>query len=291
MPEPSLAAARPCLQAEDLWFAYEGDPPALRGLSLSIAQGEFVALIGQNGSGKTTLAKHFNGLLRPAQGRILLNGEEVGGRPVGVLARTVGYVFQNPDHQIFSPTTREEIAFGPRNLGLPEAEVARRVAAALAAFSLSAYADSQPAALGFGLRRKISVAAVCAMQTPVLILDEPTSGLDGQSAAELMALLTALRRQGVTILLITHDMRLVADYAPRCIVMRDGAILADDATRAVFGQAALLRQAQIELPQVSRLSRRLEPHGLPGGILTVAEFCEAYSALLAGQPQAAGGAG
>jgi len=269
-----------CLEVQDLWFAYEDNSHALRGVSLTIEEGDFVALIGQNGSGKTTLAKHFNGLLRPTQGQVLLYGEDIRNQPVSALARKVGYVFQNPDHQIFSATTHEELAVGPRHLGLDEVEIQRRVTEALAAFGLEPYADRQPAVLGFGLRRKISMAAVDTMQTPILILDEPTTGLDYLSTTELMARICELHRRGSTIILITHDMRMVAEYAPRCVVMREGQILADGNTRAVFKQVDLLRETHIELPQISQLSRRMGPYGLPDDTLTVQEFCEAYSVII-----------
>jgi len=269
-----------CLKAQDLWFAYEDSPvAALRGVSLTIGEGDFVALIGQNGSGKTTLAKHFNGLLRPTRGQVLLYGEDIRNRPVSTLARRVGYVFQNPDHQIFSPTTRDELAVGPRNLGLAETEVQRRVTETLASFGLKLYADRQPAALGFGLRRKISLATVFTMQTPILILDEPTTGLDYRSITELMELTRKLHHRGYTIILITHDMRVVAEYAPRCLVLRDGQILADGDTRTIFKQTDLLRETHLELPQISQLSRRMIPNGMPDDTLTVPEFCEAYSRL------------
>lgn len=269
-----------CLEATDLWFAYDEGPSVLRGVSLEIKAGDFVALIGQNGSGKTTLAKHFNGLLRPSRGRVLLYGEDNREQSVAHLARTVGYVFQNPDHQIFSATTREEIAFGPRNIGLEESEVQRRTEQALEYFALTAYADYQPAILGFGLRRKVSIAAVYAMQTKVLILDEPTAGLDWKSTRELMQRVGDLHRKGHTIILITHDMRLVAQYAPRCMVLRNGTILASDDTREIFRQVDLLRETHIELPQICKLARRLEPFNLRGDILTVAEFLEGYGNLV-----------
>ncbi len=268
-----------CLEATDLWFAYDEGPSVLRGVSLEIKAGDFVALIGQNGSGKTTLAKHFNGLLRPSRGRVLLYGEDNRERSVAYLARTVGYVFQNPDHQIFSATTREEIAFGPRNIGLEESEVQRRTEQALAYFDLTAYADHQPAVLGFGLRRKVSIAAVYAMRTKVLILDEPTAGLDWKSAHEVMQRVSDLHRKGHTIILITHDMRLVAQYAPHCMVLRDGNMLANGDTRAIFEQADLLSETHIELPQICRLARRLKPFNLKGNSLTVAEFLEDYDKL------------
>jgi energy-coupling factor transporter ATP-binding protein EcfA2 len=273
-------ASAPRLETNDLWFDYEVGTPVLHGVSLCIESGEFVAIIGQNGSGKTTLVKHFNGLLRPHKGQVLLDGVDIVHHSVGSLARQVGYVFQNPDHQIFSATTREEIAFGPLNFELPQDEVDARTADALENFRLTEYADMQPAMLGFGLRRKITIAAVYAMQTPILILDEPTTGLDWKSTSELMQLIWKLNGQGRTIILITHDMRVVAEYAPRCMVIRDGEILTHDSTREVFKQADLLESTHISIPQIAELGRRMVPHGLQEGILTVPEFYDAYSNLI-----------
>lgn len=256
------------LTLDSLSYAYDGTQAALNGIDLTIGAGEFVAIVGQNGSGKTTLVKHLNGLLRPTQGRVLLNGADIAATPVAALARTVGYVFQNPDHMIFSATVREEVAAGPRNLGLPEAEIAARTTAALRQFGLLPFAETQPALLGFGLRRKVSIAAVVAMQTAVLVLDEPTSGLDQRSTDELMAILTDLNRQGRTIVLITHDMRLIADHVPRCVVLHNGRLLADAPTRHIFQQPALLQQTQLEPPPVAQLGQRL---GLPA--LTLRDLC------------------
>ena len=275
-------ASAPRLEIRDLWFDYEADTPVLRGVSLTIEPGEFVAVIGQNGSGKTTLVKHFNGLLRPHRGQVLLDNEDILHHSVGALARRVGYVFQNPDHQIFGATTHEEIAFGPVNFDLPEDEVEARTVDALESFRLTEYADVQPAMLGFGLRRKVSIAAVYAMQTPILILDEPTTGLDWKSTSELMQLIGELNRQGRTIILITHDMRVVAEYVPRCMVIRKGEVLIHDSTREVFRQAELLESTHIEVPQISQLGRRMVTLGLQDGILTVPEFCDAYNDLMSG---------
>jgi cobalt transport protein ATP-binding subunit len=273
-------SSAPLLETDDLWFAYEPGPPVLLGISIRIEPGEFVAVIGQNGSGKTTLVKHFNGLLRSSKGHVLLDGKSIAHQSVGVLARQVGYVFQNPDHQIFSATTREEIAFGPVNLGLDEDEVEARTIDALERFRLLEYADRQPAMLGFGLRRKVSVAAVYAMKTPIIILDEPTTGLDLKSTTELMQLVSELNEQGRTIVLITHDVRIVAEYASRCMVVRDGKVLTHDNTREVFKQTDLLSSTHIEAPQISELGRRMVRHGLQDGVLTVSEFCDAYSELV-----------
>lgn len=268
-----------CLETKELEFSYADGPPVLNGISLIINRGDFVAVIGQNGSGKTTLAKHFNGLLRPDCGEVLLFGEQIGDKQVSELAQHVGYVFQNPDHQIFSATVREELNFGPRNLGMDKETVDRRTEAALACFALTPVADCQPAVLGFGLRRKVSVAAVYTMETPVFILDEPTAGLDLRSTTELMHLICELNRQGHTIILITHDVRIVAEYAPRCMVMRAGEIMAHGPTREVFKQDQLLRETQIALPQISELGKRMKSYGMRDDILTVSEFCEAYSGM------------
>jgi energy-coupling factor transport system ATP-binding protein len=268
---PITPSPNPAIEIQGLHFGYESSTPVLKGISLTIGAGEMVALIGQNGSGKTTLAKQMNGLLRPSQGTIRLFRQNIAGRPIGELARSVGYVFQNPDHQIFSPTVQEEIAVGPRNLGWEEQEVQRCVEETLQRFGLLVYAERQPTLLSFGLRRKVSVAAVVAMKTAVLILDEPTTGLDWRSTQELMAILHELRENGRTILIITHDMRLVADHIPRCLVMQNGRLLADGPTRAIFQQTDLLQQAQIEPPQIIQLAQRL---GMSEPILTVAEFCE-----------------
>jgi energy-coupling factor transport system ATP-binding protein len=267
------------LEARDVWFGYAAEQPVLRGVSLEIARGEFVALAGQNGSGKTTLAKHFNGLLRANRGAVLLDGEDICGRSTGELARTVGYAFQNPDHQIFSATVFDEVAFGPRNLGFDAARVEQAVADALARFGLETLARHSPATLAFGLRRLVTLAAVLAMQTPMLVLDEPTAGLDRAGTMTVMATLTALHRQGRTIVLITHDMRVVADFVPRVVVLRGGDAAAEGSARALFGAAERLADTGLEPPQITRLAQRLRGRGMRGDILTVDEFCDEYGVV------------
>lgn len=267
------------IETRELWHCYSGETDALRGVSLDIREGDFVAVIGQNGSGKTTLIKHFNGLLKPTRGSVRVYGRDTTGLSVGQLARQVGFVFQNPDHQIFSPTVREEIAFGPRNLGLSPVEVDRRVAETLAHFRLEAHADAPPALLGYGLRRQVGVAAVYAMRPRVFILDEPTASLDWRGVQELMSLLAAMNAQGHTIVLVTHDMRLVAGYARRTIVLHEGHLLADGDTPAVFQRDEVLAQARIEPPQIAQLARRLALREMPAGALTVEAFYAAYQAL------------
>jgi len=277
---PKLETPNSAIVVQDLWYSYGDEVTALRGIDLEIEDGDYVAVIGQNGSGKTTLVKHFNGLLKPMRGRVLVRGnnglQDTAGLTVGQLAQTVGYVFQNPDHQIFCDTTREELAFGPRNLGLPEAEVRRRVEEALVRFDLEEYADRPPAVLGYGLRRKIGVAAVYAMRPHIFILDEPTTGLDWRSTMELMELIGEMHRHGHTILLVTHDMKLVAAFSQKSLVLRDGQVLAYDDTRTVFKHSEVLRDTQIEPPQITQLAKRMVPYGMPDDVLSVEEFYAAY---------------
>lgn len=267
------------LRAEALHYRYDGEIPALNGVDVAIREGAFLAIVGQNGSGKTTLVKHFNGLLKPTSGHVWVYGRETTSATVGELARTVGYVFQNPDHQIFCATTREEIAFGPRNLGLSPQEVIARTDEALEAFGLCTYADLPPAVLGFGLRRVVSTAAVIAMRPRVLILDEPTAGLDWRSAHELLDRIAGLHAEGHTILFVSHDMQLVAEYCPETLVMHKGRVLAYGATADVMGQLDVLQRAQLAPPQVAQLARRLADCGLPA-CLTVEQFCAAYAQVL-----------
>jgi energy-coupling factor transport system ATP-binding protein len=258
---------------EDVWYQYEEGAQALAGANLALSSGEFVALIGANGSGKTTLAKHVNGLLRPQRGRVLLAGGDTRGKSVGELARRVSYVFQNPDHQIFAPSVREEITFGPRNLGLDRAQVEKRVEAALAIFDLTSLADLPPATLGYGQRRLVTLASVHAMAPEVLILDEPAASLDRRLTTALIDWVSALCQAGATVVLITHDMRL-ASLAPRSVVMARGRVLLDVRTAELYPFPERTTQAGITPPPIVELGRRL---GMPAATLNIAEFCQAFA--------------
>ena len=231
-----------------------------------------MAIVGQNGSGKTTLVKHFNGLLKPTRGRVWVAERDTTPLEVADLARLVGYVFQNPDHQISQATVRAEIAFGLRNLGFAESDVAQRTAETLADFGLEAYAGRPPAVLGFGLRRKVALASVCVLRPPVLILDEPTNGLEARAADEVLQLATRLCAEGHTIILISHDMRRVAAYARRCVLLKQGRVLQDAPTADVFADADLLAQARLAPPPVTQLAHALA-WGTP---LTPEEFYQQY---------------
>ncbi|MFQ6015812.1 MAG: energy-coupling factor ABC transporter ATP-binding protein [Anaerolineae bacterium] len=271
---------QPAVEVRDLWYWYEeGHPPALRGINLTIEQGDFVAIIGQNGSGKTTLVKHFNALLKPKRGLVLVGGRDTVEQTVGQLAHEVGYVFQNPDHQIFCGTVRDEIAFGLRNLGLSESEVEERTGEALAVFGLTALAETPPAVLGYGWRRTVTVASVWAMRPKILILDEPTTGLDWCDTHELMKRVVDLHRRGHTIVLITHDMKLVAEYAQRVLVVHEGLVLAYGPKKDVFRNEEILEQTFLAVPPVTVLARRLASSGMSGDILTVEQFYDEFTTL------------
>jgi len=276
-----MSDGQAAIQISDLVFRYvPGGPEVLRGVNVRIEVGEFVALIGQNGAGKTTLAKHFNGLLKPSSGTVRVLGRDTRTAPVADLARTVGYVYQNPDHQIFAQRVRAEAAFGPRNLGLGPAEVDRRVDAALALVGLQDLADEFAFSLGRGQRQKLAVASVLAMEPPILVVDEPTTGLDQAGSRGILDLLSRWNADGRTIVAITHDMTLVAERVPRTIVVNDGRILADGATRQVLSDTALLRTAYLRPPQATRIAQRLSDLGVAADTLTVTELFTQVSRLL-----------
>jgi energy-coupling factor transport system ATP-binding protein len=249
------------IQVEGVGFQYDsGAPalaPALAAVSLTICPGEFIAMIGQNGSGKTTLAKHLNGLLTPTTGRVLLLGRDLRELRITQVAAEVGYVFQNPDHQIFAATVHDEVAFGPRNFGLRSAEIDERVSDALQAVGLSGLEAEDPFLLSKGHRQRLAVASVLALHPRVLILDEPTTGLDYAEQRRMMDLLARLHDGGLTILMITHSPWVVAEYAQRGVLMGGGRLLFDGPLRTLFAEEALLERAHFRAPDATRLGRRL----------------------------------
>lgn len=277
-----VEANRPIIDVQAASYLYEGgQKPALADVSLTIQPGEFIAFIGQNGAGKTTLAKTFNGILMPTSGKVIVDGRETRAAGLDVLARIVGYVYQNPDHQIFSNTVKDEVAFGPRNLGLSPAEVEQAVQHALELVEMQGDAETYPFLLGRGQRQKLAVASVIAMGSPVLVVDEPTTGLDLHGSLNIMQLLRQWNAAGRTIIIITHDMQIVAEFAQRTVVMAQGRVLADGPTRQVLTDQPMLAQAFIQAPQITRLAQRLNGRfHMPRDILTVKEFLAALEQRL-----------
>jgi len=268
------------IEAEDVWFSYNHEVMALKGVSLGIGKGETVALIGQNGGGKTTLAKHFNGLLKPTKGRVLVKGVETRTLPANKLAFTVGYVFQNPAHQIFSSKVRDEVSFGPHNAGLSSDEVERRTAEAIEKVGLKGYEDVHPYDLDYGKQKLLTVASIISMNPEVYCLDEPTTGQDHKGRWMVADLIHKLNDSGATVVVITHDMRFVAEVAKRVVLIADGRILADMPTKEIFEKSEMLRSAQIKPPQITELAHSLTRYNVPASILTVTEMADTLQSIL-----------
>lgn len=261
------------LRLVDVTYRYPDGMLALDGVSLWIRAGERVALLGASGAGKSTLARHLNGLLLPTQGDVWVGEWNTRGKPVAFLARTVGYAFQNPDDQLFCRTVWEEVAFGPRNLGLFGAALHERVQSALARMELDGREQMNPFDLSWAGRRRVAVASVLAMDPTFLILDEPTAGQD-QAGTRLMAsLIGGLASQGKTVIGITHDMDFCAAHFERMVVLEGGRVALDASLEDGLSRPERLYAARLGLPQVERLGKAL---GFTSSVRDDRAFLEAY---------------
>lgn len=247
------------VQINDLHFRYPGGQRGLQGVDLTIKSGEYVALVGRNGAGKTTLAKQLNGIFLPTKGNVLVGGEDTRGVPSWELAQKVGYVFQNPDHQIFSTTVEEEIRFGLKQTRLDQKEIDKRVQEVLEFTGLESVRDEHPYSLGKGERQRLAVASILALRPGVLVVDEPTTGQDWAGVQTMMGLIDELNAAGTTIVMVTHDMDIVARHAKRMIVMDDGRVTADGPPAAVLADSEVLQQAAVNTTQPAELCRTLWP--------------------------------
>lgn len=252
----------PLIQVNQLVHQYVSGQIALQGINLAIQKGEFVALVGANGAGKTTLAKHFNGLLKPTRGEVIVKGMNTKEYDTAHLARTIGYVFQNPDHQIFSVSVEKELDFGLKNAGFDSKEREERIARALELTGLEKFREVHPYTLGKGERQLIAVASVLALTPEILVIDEPTTGLDWIGVQKIMKLLHQLHKEGTTLLMITHDMDIAVEYTERLIVLQKGYVLRDAPTWEALSNFEILRQATILPPQICVLSQGLMDLGL-----------------------------
>lgn len=264
--------------AQQVWYRYDDGTTALRGITLDIQRGEMLALLGPNGSGKTTCAKILAGMYRPWRGSLQVLGQHIVSRQSRMrLPTQVGYVFQNPDHQLFSRSVRAELEYGLRNLRIPAGRRQKVIAETLEAVHLAEVANEDPLFLSKGQRQRLAVAAILAMQPDILIVDEPTTGQDSRSIAAMMRVLCALQQQGKTIIIITHDMTLVAEYCQRVIAFRDGEVAFSGTPQRLFADSDILKKTGLYAPltvQLEELFRARYPHLPP--LLTV----EAWSSLL-----------
>jgi energy-coupling factor transport system ATP-binding protein len=247
------------IELRNLAFVYPDGTRALDGIDLDVAAGQRVAIVGQNGSGKSTLIRHLNGLLRPTEGVVRIDGEDAAGRRVADLARTVGLAFQDPDRQIFAGRVRAEVAFGARNMGARDDELTATVDDALRATGLDGEADTNPYDLGYSRRKLLALASVLAMRTPVVVLDEPTTGQDAAGVARVGRIVAELAAAGRTVIAVSHDMRFVAESFERVVVMRAGRIAADGSPDDIFGEDLwpVLRSTFLEPPLPAVIGARL----------------------------------
>ncbi len=241
----SASAPGPVLEVRGLAYAYPDGHQALYGVDLRVHEGERVALLGPNGAGKTTLVLHLNGILAAGAGAVSVSGLSVEKQNLQEIRRRVGVVFQDPDDQLFMPTVRDDVAFGPRNLGLRGAALDARVMDALDRVGMADFADRPPHHLSFGQRRRVAVATVLAMEPEILVLDEPSSNLDPASRRELADILRSL---DVTVLMVTHDLPYAYELCPRSVVLSDGVIVADGPTYDVLTDETLMASHRLELP-------------------------------------------
>ncbi len=265
------------IEAENIHYSYASKVEALKGVSLKVKDGEFVAIMGQNGAGKSTFVKHFNGLLKPTVGTVRVDGIETTKSSTAALARNVGFVFQNPDHQLFSETVEEEIGFALKNFGFKPEVIEERITWALNLLSLTQYRKTSPFLLSGGERKRVALASVLAWDPKTLILDEPTIGQDHEQKEKLRQFIMQLQTQGKTVVIVTHDVEFVAECNPRVVLMKEGRIVADGEGKEILTDPAMLELSSIVLPQIAQVFTKLSGLGLPKDVI---DIYEAKSLLL-----------
>ncbi len=270
------------ITVENVSFSYPGGQEVLHEVNLQINDGEFVAIMGENGAGKTTLVKMFNGLLKPARGRVLIDQVDAREKSVAQLSRDVGMIFQNPDHQLFAETVAEELAFSLRNFGFSEDVIQRRVMILLRALDLDRYEKSSPFVLSGGERKRVALAAILVWDPKHVIMDEPTIGQDYLQKDRLRNFIVQLISQGKTVIIVTHDVEFVAECKPRTVLLSRGRVIADGPATETLTNLEVVERASLTMPQISTLMRSLGDIGAPPNII------DAYSAreFLAGKLKA-----
>ena len=270
------------IEIENLWYVYESGFTALKGVSIRISNGEYLAIMGKNGAGKTTLAKHLNGLLKPTRGYVLIDGMDTRDYSVAQLSRKVGYVFQNPDRFLFAESVEKELMFTLKNLGFSESEIPSLITRTLNDLNLSQFRNRSPFSLSGGERRRVALAAILCANPDYIVLDEPTVGQDFYEKERLAALLERLNKKDRrAVIVISHDVEFVADHIPRTITMSDGLIVSDGPTNKVLTNQLIIRRSNLKLPQISELFTLLHEKNshIPRDIVNIEQALEAFNKL------------
>jgi len=270
------------IEIENLWYVYESGFTALKGVSIQISNGEYLAIMGKNGAGKTTLAKHLNGLLKPTRGYVLIDGMDTRDYSVAQLSRKVGYVFQNPDRFLFAESVEKELMFTLKNLGFSESEIPSLITRTLNDLNLSQFRNRSPFSLSGGERRRVALAAILCANPDYIVLDEPTVGQDFYEKERLAALLERLNKKDRRdVIVISHDVEFVADHIPRTITMSDGLIVSDGPTNKVLTNQLIIRRSNLKLPQISELFTLLHEKNshIPRDIVNIEQALEAFNKL------------
>lgn len=270
--EAERIPGKPLIEVQDLTYSYENGKTALENLNLSVNEGDYLALIGQNGAGKTTLAKHFNAIHKATAGKVFVCGRDTANEEPNTLALDVGYVFQNPDNQIFSTTVYKEMEYGLKMQNVPQQEIEERIRETAQMLDLTDVLQKHPFSLGKGQRQRLAVASILVLKPRVLVVDEPTTGQDWAGIQSMMELMDKLHAAGTTIVMITHDMDVVARHANRAVVLCHGKIVQDGPVAEVFAHTKELEEAYVSRPQIVELSARLQSHGLERIALTASEL-------------------
>lgn len=269
------------IKTKSLEYVYPDGTYALKGINIAIERGKKVAVIGANGTGKSTFLLHLNGILRPTKGEVMIEGSPIkyDEKSLRSVRKKVGIVFQDPDDQLFAPTVKQDVAFGPQNLDVPENEVERRVEHALKSVRMEVYADKPPHFLSAGQKKRVAIAGILAMEPEVLVLDEPTAGLDPQSSADIIEILDELNIEGKTIIFSTHDVDLAARWADYIYVFHNGLVRKDGVPSQIFADYSLISETGLRLPTFVQTFRELKVRGISGGDspLTMLNFIESVS--------------
>ena len=263
---------RTIIQTENMSFTYPDGTSALRNINIKINEGERVAIVGPNGAGKSTLFSHFNGISKPTSGLIKIDGQPMSYKKNDLIEirQKVGLVFQNPDDQLFAPTVVEDVAFGPMNLGLSDEEVDERVEESLKRVGMSGLEKKAPHHLSGGQKKRVSIAGILAMQPEIMVLDEPTTGLDPKGVKQVMDILYILNQENISIIIASHDVEMVTQFADKIFVLHEGEIIANGTTEDIFNDLETLKKAHLKPPKAAEILHLLKDGGLPVNIkLTV----------------------